>query len=78
MLIVLTDGSPDDLRQCKNIINDMHKNEVLCLGIGMGVSINEGQLKSLYGKENYMLVKNFSELPEQLINLAKRLIFTSL
>ena len=78
VMIVLTDGSPDNVCDCQNIINQMQSDGVICIAVGMGSQINERQLMATYGKDNYIVIKEFSELTEQMIELSKRLIFSSL
>ncbi|MBD0788049.1 hypothetical protein HUO09_16975 [Vibrio sp. Y2-5] len=74
VLLVLTDGTPSDKEQCVQMIRELQREGVLCIGVGMGTSISTTSLVSMFGYDNVIMVPSFDDLVPKMMSLSRQII----
>lgn len=74
MIVMVTDGVPNDIDSTKRVVNLLKKNgvKVLCLGVGGGFNVNVAS--EIYGQGNYVHINAFDELPTRLLGVTKTML----
>ncbi|WP_428775707.1 VWA domain-containing protein [Vibrio sp.] len=73
--IMITDGSPNNTSTTKAIVDTLKENDVKVMCVGVGVtSYDIPQLDYVYGKGVWLNVKKFTDLPSELLRVAKEVI----
>ncbi|ODM56854.1 MULTISPECIES: VWA domain-containing protein [Vibrio] len=73
ILIVLTDGAPDNLDACKTKISELKQKDIRVIGIGIGSGVDKRFMQTQYG-DDYIHVPTFEDLPVEILNLANNII----
>lgn len=73
--IMVTDGEPNDQTSTFNMVQTMRKEGICVIALGVGVSQRAHSIfNGIYGANNWIYVQNFSDLPRELLNIAKEVI----
>lgn len=77
ILFVITDGGASDDSdgsQTKALIENAKKNNIRVVGCGIGADKNE--VKAEFGDDNYLGIDNLEEMPERLLEIIRRKIYS--
>ncbi|ENM5835282.1 VWA domain-containing protein [Vibrio metoecus] len=75
VIIMVTDGGPDDPQSTKNIVTSLKENGVFIICLGVGVSEQTTHiLNHIYGEDGWLNVPNFETLPKELLKVARYVI----
>jgi len=69
ILLVVTDGVPDKMRECRRIIEQMRSDGIRVIGIGL--EAHPSNMRYLFG-EDHIMIGNLEELPEAFITIYLR------
>lgn len=73
--LMVTDGAPQDPSATASIVNAMRKQGIKVIAIGVGVDSSSSQtLDTVYGIKKWIHVKQFQDLPGELIRVAEQVI----
>lgn len=75
VVIMVTDGGPDDVVATQNMVKLLHANnvQVICIGVGVDSS-TVSILNHIYGNNGWLEVKQFNDLSSELLRVAKEII----
>lgn len=73
--IMVTDGEPNDQQATFNMVQAMKKQGIRVIAVGVGVDSRAHKIfNSIYGSKEWVYVQNFSDLPRELLRVAKEII----
>ncbi|PSU31782.1 VWA domain-containing protein [Photobacterium lutimaris] len=74
LVIVLTDGQPNDLRGCIDYIKQMQISNIDLVGVGIGKGVDVAGMQAQYGHNNYTMVPQFEQLPQAVMELSRHIV----
>lgn len=75
VVIMVTDGEPNDTDATFSMVTAMKKQGIKVIALGVGVTSRaHGIFNGIYGTNKWIYVKDFSDLPRELIRVAKEVI----
>ncbi|WP_210467441.1 vWA domain-containing protein [Vibrio crassostreae] len=76
IIIVLTDGGPNNIETCSTKICEFRHDGVRVIGIGVGSGVDSRMMSTQYGTD-FVLVPTFEHLPEKVLEISKQIIIPS-
>lgn len=74
VIIMITDGVPDDTKLTKEMVDSCINQGIDIICVGIGHLVREVPFFDyIYGVDNWLKVKNFDDLPNELLRLSKKL-----
>lgn len=77
VVIMVTDGEPNDIPATKNMVDMLRKDgvNVICLGVGVHSSRKSiDALNIVYGNGQWLNISSFDKLPSELLRIAKDIV----
>lgn len=74
MVIMITDGAPNDIESTKEVVTLLKNNDVKVLCIAVGRSINTDVIEMIYGSNQFVHIERFVELPQKLLGVTKAML----
>ncbi|MDN2483956.1 VWA domain-containing protein [Vibrio agarivorans] len=74
VLIVITDGVPNELNTCISKLNEMRSHGIETIGVGVGAGVDSSKMRSQFGA-NQVIIPNFADLPKHMMKLSQEVIF---
>lgn len=74
LVIVLTDGQPNDLRGCIDYIKQMQSSNIDLVGVGIGKGVDVAGMQAQYGHNNFTMVPQFEQLPQAVMELSRHIV----
>lgn len=73
ILIVITDGDPDDVNNCEEMLNILRKNGIEVYGLGLGVA--QSVMATLFGESNSQVIDSVGELAGATFSLLENTLY---
>lgn len=74
MVIMITDGAPNDIESTKEVVTLLKNNDVKVLCIAVGRGINTDVIEMIYGSNQFVHIECFNELPQKLLGVTKAML----